>query len=105
MEKLTSEQVKEFKGKIGNAFRELRKRGYFARKNFWCCQSCAWAAVPEGAEKVVFYHGQDNDDIPSGKIHLAWDGSGAEIKMVLENAGLYVEWNGKEDTRIVVKYQ
>lgn len=39
------------KANLNQAFKELRKLGYFARQNFWCCQSCAWAAVPMDAKK------------------------------------------------------
>ena len=36
------------------AFRELRKYGYIAKQNFWCCQSCAWADLTDKeAEKAV----------------------------------------------------
>ena len=42
------------KENLNNAFKELRKLGYFARQNFKCCQSCAWAAVPMDKAKVGF---------------------------------------------------
>ena len=49
------------KENLNQAFKELRKLGYFARQNFMCCQNCAWATVPMDAKKVVFYHKQDAD--------------------------------------------
>ena len=33
--------------RISLAFKELRKRGWFARMNFWCCQTCGCSAVPK----------------------------------------------------------
>jgi hypothetical protein len=52
-------QLKKYH-RLNEAFKDLRKSGYFARQNFQCCQSCAWAAIPEEKEeKVVFYHQQD----------------------------------------------
>jgi len=92
------------KSRITEAFRELRKLGYFARQNFLCCQSCAWYEVPkEKAEKVVFYHNQDNDRLKSeGKCHLAWAGDGNEIVSVLNKHGVKTEWDGSSNTRIVI---
>lgn len=90
---------------IREAFKELRRRGYFARMNFWCCQSCAWAAVPEEkSEKVVFYHNQDNRRLEAtGKCHLAWAGNGQEIVDVLQSKGIKVNWNGDTGTRIEIE--
>lgn len=93
------------KDKITKAFRDLRKSGYFARQNFWCCQSCAWSAVPEHKqERAVFYHRQDTQDlIKRDEVYLAWVGDGNEIKNILESNGLEVEWNGATSQRILVK--
>ena len=90
---------------LTNAFKALRKAGYFARQNFMCCQSCGWAAVPEHkAEKVVFYHNQDAAYMKKGKdFCLAWTGDGHEICKILTENGIEVEWNGSEAQRITVK--
>ena len=92
------------KSRITEAFKELRKLGYFARQNFLCCQSCAWSEVPnEKSEKVVFYHNQDNDNLKSeGKCHLAWSGDGNEIVSVLNKHGVKTEWDGSSNTRIKI---
>jgi hypothetical protein len=92
------------KGKITNAFKELRKLGYFARQNFLCCQTCAWYAVPdEKAEKAVFYHNQDNSRlINEGSCNLAWAGDGNEIVSVLNKHGIKTEWDGSDSKRIVI---
>ena len=91
---------------VTKAFTELEKIGYFAKENFWCCQSCGWSAVPEGVEKVVFYHEQDNEswgaDYLEHGLYLAWNGDCKEIKNILESCGLKVEHDESEDTRIMI---
>lgn len=96
--------TKRPESKLSKAFKQLRKLGYFARQNFWCCQSCGWAAIPDGeCEKVVFYHSQDNEDKKEGKpFYLAWCGDGNEIVSVLQQNGIVVDWNGSENSRIRV---
>lgn len=48
-----------------NGFRKLQERltqeGWFVGWNLPCCQSCAWADVPDDADlsKVLFNHSQD----------------------------------------------
>lgn len=95
-------EYREIKKKLTAAFRKLRKAGYFARQNFWCCQSSS--AIPEEySEKYVFYHRQDNDILKEkNECYLAWDGDGKEIVRILSEAGLYVDWNGDNNTRILV---
>jgi hypothetical protein len=59
----TKEMKMEF-DKLSIAFQKLEQAGYFARQNFWCCQNCGWAAVPDShANKAVFYHQQDNEEL------------------------------------------
>lgn len=89
---------------LTQAFKALRKAGYFARQNFWCCQSCAWAAVPEDkSEKVVFFHNQDNANKLNGEsFMLAWAGDGYEIVRILMDNGIKTKWDGSENTRIEV---
>jgi hypothetical protein len=92
------------KQNLTNAFKELRKLGYFARQNFWCCQSCAGAAVPaDKVKKVVFYHNQDNHDLRStGECCLAWNGDAEEICKVLNKNGVKTTWDGESDHRIEI---
>jgi hypothetical protein len=82
------------KSNLTKAFAALRKAGYFARQNFMCCQSCAWAAIPVAKEdKAVFYHSQDNQSVIRGqKFHLGWAGDQREICRILEENG--VKTNG-----------
>lgn len=87
---------------LNAAFRNLRQLGYFARQNFWCCQTCAVSAVPdESDERYVVYHGQDADTLKeTGSCYLAWSGNGTEIVTTLEASGVDAEWDGSEHTRI-----
>ncbi len=87
---------------LREAFRTFRKNGYFARMNFWCCQTCGWSEVPdEKSDKVVFFHNQDNDTLKdNGYTYLAWAGDGNEIKTILEAHDIEVEWDGSDGTRI-----
>ncbi|AYP68169.1 hypothetical protein PQE75_gp037 [Bacillus phage vB_BcoS-136] len=91
-------------------FKALRKEGFKARQNFWCCQSCAWSDLSinhgiEDDDNVVFYHNQDNESFDrdgylNSKIYLAWSGDGQKIKEVAELFGYEVEWDGTENQRI-----
>jgi len=96
---------------LKNSFAKLQRRGYFTRKSFWCCNTCAWSALTkEQAEKTVFYNKQDadrawdnNGNVSQFGIHLSWNGDGKEICKVLRDSGLLVEWDGSEDKRILLK--
>ena len=88
--------------KLNKMFRELRKQGFFAKQNFWCCQLCGWAVVPKDKRDAAFYHKQDADDIPSGRVHLAWRGNGAAICKAAQAAGLVTNWDGTPGKRIEV---
>lgn len=89
--------------KISQAFRALRKKGYFAKQNFWCCQSCAWADVPKGSDKVVFYHAQDLQDLrKTGDVYIAWSGDGNQIREEFERVGCTVQWDGSQEKRMKI---
>jgi len=116
--------------KIAGAFRELRKSGWFARMNFWCCQSCGCAAVPKSCkDKFVFYHKQDAESFGidgniggelGGERYSDWrgrnkkdsmymshgeGGDANEIVAILNKHGLYATWDGSNGTRIMVKHK
>lgn len=92
------------KSKLTKAFQALRKAGYFARQNFMCCQGCAWNAMTdEQAEKAVFFHRQDAEDLKEeGSCHLAWAGNGKEIVKILEDNGVQTKWEGTDNKRIKI---
>jgi hypothetical protein len=94
----------EGKRKINNAFRSLRKKGYFARQNFWCCNTCGWHAVPDNqADKVVFYHEQAADDLKdTGECWLSWSGDANEIIKTFETAGVPASWDGDVNKKIKI---
>lgn len=95
------------KEKINKGFAELRKAGYFAKQKWLCCQSCGWAAVPEGNDKVVFYHDQDADAVNkdgslNSPLYLAWMGNADEIISIMGSCGLNMDWDRSDDSRIRV---
>ncbi len=103
--------MKTDKKLLNIAFSRLRKMGYFAKQNFWCCQTCGRYAVPKDkADKMVFYHKQDAEAIKNGTIkdhglYLAWEGNGKEITQVFLDVGLDAVWNGDKGTRICINTQ
>ena len=64
------------KNTLTAAFKELRKKGFIARQNYLCCQSCAGCQIAmdigkmktEGKEVkgCVYYHRQDAEDRKNG---------------------------------------
>jgi hypothetical protein len=93
--------AKRVRAAVHAAFMELRAKGYFTAENFLCCQSCGRRAAEEqNADRFVFYHGQDHDDLlETGEVRIAWNGDGEEIRHACIRAGLRVDWNGSEATR------
>lgn len=89
--------------KLTDAFRNLRRDGFVAKRNWMCCQNCGVHALPEDTQDYVFYHCQDADTLrEKDKVYLAWGGDGDQIKRRCEEAGLYVVWDGRPETRILV---
>lgn len=93
----------ENKQKLNIAFRKLRKEGYYAKQNFWCCQSCGLAAIPEDKDSYVFYHSQDFEDLKKyGTCYLTWAGNTNKIINILNEAGVWTEWDGNLNSRISI---
>ena len=95
--------------RIDDAFAALREMGFFAKANHTCCQSCGLAEIPEDKEMAyVFYHMQDLEGLKQdGVCYLAWGGKvgekfGRTICDTIRKAGLEVDWDGSEHTRIKV---
>lgn len=94
---------------FNEVFKALRKKGFIARQNYMCCQSCGWSSIEieydiNDDSNVVFYHAQDYEAFNNGNleymIHLAWNGDGETIKKTFEEFGFNVVWNGSEHQRI-----
>ena len=104
------EKILSDKERLNDAFKSLRKRGFVARQNYWCCQSCGWAAVGDEPKNVIFYHKQDAEAIVDGKLvgtlyvahRFSEQSKGWEVCAELAKNGLYVNWDGSDDTRIAV---
>lgn len=89
---------------LTSAFRALRKEGYTAKRHFWCCRSCAWAALSsEEAEKAVLIHKQSEDNVKEyGETWVQWAGNGGQIVRAFKAAGLTCEWDGTKEHAIKV---
>ena len=102
--------AKKIARRIDDAFAALREQGFFAKAHHTCCQSCGLSEIPEDKEDAyVFYHMQDAEHLKdAGVCYLAWGGTvvvhdlGHAICTALREAGLEVDWNGHEQTRIKV---
>jgi hypothetical protein len=93
-----------FKTALTAGFQTLRARGYFARENWQCCNTCGVAAIPDEYTDFVFYHSQDAEWIAEDDaVRVTWRGDGNEIAKVFRDAGLDVEWDGSKQRRIRVK--
>ena len=89
--------------KLGKAFDAMNDAGIFARTNFWCCQTCAINAIPDGVTDYCFYHRQDTDDLEdNGSCYLSFGGDAAKIIKILEAHDIVVRWSGKVAERIYV---
>jgi hypothetical protein len=109
LEKVMHKDANKIARAIDDAFAALREMGFFAKANHTCCQSCGLAEIPEDKEMAyVFYHMQDLEDLKqNGACYLAWGGKvgekfGHTICDTIRKAGLEVDWNGSEHTRIKV---
>ena len=93
--------------RLAVAFRNLRKAGYLAKRNFWCCGSCGVSAIernyPKYQNRYVFASKQSESDLRNrGVLRVDWAGLGVEIVRLIEEAGLVVEWSGNSEQRICI---
>lgn len=101
------------KDRIEQAFMVLRHRGWFARADWKCCQTCGCAAVPEGqSEHYIFYHHQDaeafqRNRLRAGGMWLAHSGTHESYELVeaLRNVGLEAYWDGSVMSRVWVGHK
>ncbi|MFZ2150528.1 MAG: hypothetical protein WAZ12_01880 [Candidatus Absconditicoccaceae bacterium] len=105
--KIKKNKAKETRSLITKAFKELRKNGYFARQNFWCCLTCGWSAIPDiNKDKAVFINCGIMDHLREKKqAYIRWSGDRKFIEKILRKAGLSIRRtdNPNEETINVYK--
>lgn len=91
------------------AFSQLRKQGYFAKKNYTCCHSCAWSLVRKGIsegnikDKIAFYTNEDLQDFEEGEtLKLNWVGAPYDIMLAFSRFGITTSWDGNRYSRIQI---
>lgn len=118
----------ELRKKVLEVFKVLRKRGFIARANFYCCSTCAVYAIDTDYKKMqeakkssivgyCFWHNQDEDGWKAGRdLHLGYgqlcgddticDNTtrlvGQKIAAALTEAGIDFEWDGSAGQKIKV---
>jgi len=87
--------------KLNRLFKELRKQGYFARQNFWCCNTCATSDIPKDKD-YVFYHQQDANSLKEDgdRVMIGFRGDGTDICNIARHFGFITNWNGDLMTKI-----
>src|SRR5574343_111634 len=117
------------KDRLNAAFKAMRKAGLIARQSFSCCGSCGGyeiarqvtAMIDAGKPEptgCVFYHRQDTARFSKGgdlflaygqigtqkhgDIGMTTEQVGKAVVKCLHDAGLEYEWDGDENTRILV---
>ena len=99
-------KLTDMKKKLNSFFRELRKNGFFARQNFWCCQTCASSDIAtnfkDKSNKFVYYHKQDTQGLEEdgNRVLIAFDGDSKLICEIARRNRLLTNWNGDKSTRI-----
>ena len=120
---LDEQQTKNFKAEISELFRALRKKGFMAKQNYWCCGGCAMSAAGQEAEEqfnkgkayesVALFHKQEAARIREGsdRCHIMFDSlidnqDQAEVGKIIHDTavelGMVVEWNGNPAYRVVL---
>jgi hypothetical protein len=117
--KIDANKLRSGKRRLFAAFADLRKLGFLAKSNFWCCMTCAYSAIeflmkeenlkPTG---IVFYHSQNNTHMrETGFLHLTFSHAGEidnsveigkQIVEILAKHKLETEWDGTADKKILV---
>jgi len=87
--------------KLNRLFKELRKQGYFARQNFWCCDTCATSEIYKEKD-YVFYNQQAGDRLKrcGDRVMIAFRGDATEICNIARKEGFITNWNGDLMTKI-----
>lgn len=107
-------RVSATRAKLRIAFKSMRRQGYAARANFMCCMGCATSALDiKGKKGGVYWHRQSDDHFKEdGELYIGFfvENDTDDSKKVaealvatLKAEGLWVEWNGSGDTKVMVK--
>jgi hypothetical protein len=109
--------------RLDRAFAALDKSGIVARQNFSDCGTCGAAEIAdemEAARKAgkrvrgyTFFHEQDAEGAVDGSLYLSYGALAEaeaaqlaiarEVVAALKHAGLDADWNGRYETRILLK--
>lgn len=100
------------KGKVREAFKDLREQGYVALMSLPCCMTCSLEylrsekGVKQG-DDYAFYHQQDAKAFDragelSCPLHIRWGGQPGAIIEALSSHGLTVRWDGSAGKTIQV---
>lgn len=92
---------------VDEALDYLHGSGWQVLKGPMCCMSCSMANADPHHLPLIGYHEQDVEHARDGSMYLFhdlgdFDGSGREAIIALERAGLTVDWDGSDATRIRV---
>jgi hypothetical protein len=91
--------------KLDLFFSKLNEKGYCAKQDLGDCQTCGLAELPKDVTKYVFYHNQDTENLCERKsCYLTWGGNGNEIVEIAKETNIKVEWDGKNETRILIDF-
>ncbi len=111
---------------INKTFRNLKANGYLTLhgRSITCCSGCSLYKIEDIKRKkgiteprpYAYYHKQDEEYLNKKDLHgILYIGfghdtnsqivnTGSHIAKLFETNGVLVDWNGKADTRIKVKF-
>lgn len=101
---------------LTKAFRDLRKRGWRAKRNFACCSGCGHYKLAQAPGPFVFFSRQTQASTfanrrldaftPDRPLYLQWRADAThpaqELVGVLGAHGLVVRWDGEERSCVAV---
>lgn len=103
---------RKLKPMVNKLFKALRQAGLIAKQNFWCCSTCACAAIPrekgaDTAKGYAFYHKQGMASfVEEGSLYLHFGAMEREqdsmeianiLKTKLDELSIPYEWEGSPD--------
>jgi len=125
----SQQEIRDFRIKLNNVFKAVRKQGFVARQNFSCCGGCASYELGQYLKEhpdnrgAIYYHRQDaeriNDTLqvyigfvvaqPDGVSDEQQDAEAVALGQLIVDsaraAGLFVEWDGTSGHRPCLSYE